>query len=129
MYIARRIHARYPIELDTQIWTYDGKSGWHSTEGTHRWTDGEAWFPLPVTGTGLRAVRVSLKNLGPRPVKVEVSGAISTKHVELHSNCEAQVTLGLSPCGGNLRIRSETSRPDPADARTLGVAVKAIEFS
>lgn len=129
VYIARRIDARYPIERDTLILTHEGKSGWHPTEGTHRWTDGDAWFPLPVTGTGLRAVRVSLKNMGPHPVKVEVSGPLSTEHVELRQNYEAQVTLWLSPSGGNLRIRSETFCPDSADTRTLGVAVTALEFS
>jgi SAM-dependent methyltransferase len=126
VYIARLIGGRYPIERDTLISTYKSQSGWHSSEGTHRWTDGDAWFPLPVTGHG--SVRITMANMGPRTVDVEISCPSSAERLKLKPGGEARVPLKVPPLGGNLRIRSGTFRPGPADTRTLGVAVKAIEF-
>jgi 2-polyprenyl-3-methyl-5-hydroxy-6-metoxy-1,4-benzoquinol methylase len=129
VYIGRKFGSRYPIELDTVISTYRGQSGWHSTEGTHRWTDGDAWFPLPITTTGYHQVSVAFSNWGPGPMHVKVSGPLSTELLTLPLRGDARVTLPLSFCGGNLRITSDTFRPESADWRTLGVAVKSIEFS
>jgi SAM-dependent methyltransferase len=127
VYIARQIGSRYPIERDTLISTYKGQSGWHSSEGTHRWTDGDAWFPLPIASHC--TVSITLKNMSPRTVDIELSCPSGAERLKLDSGREARVALKASPFGGNLRIRSGTFRPGSADPRTLGVAVKAIEFA
>jgi SAM-dependent methyltransferase len=126
VYIARKIGSRYPIERDTLISTYKGQSGWHSSEGTHRWTDGDAWFPLPNIGHS--TVAVTVENMSPATLNVEISCPSGAERVKLNSGSKTRVVLKLSPPGGNLRIRSGTFRPKSADTRTLGVAVKAIEF-
>jgi len=128
VYIARRIDSRYPLERNTLISTYSGKSGWHPTEGTHRWTDGDAWFPLPVSATDLCTVTVSLKNMSPRSVEVEITGPLASRELRLSSNEDARLTFNMSPEGRYLRIQSNTFRPDSADSRVLGVAVTSFEF-
>lgn len=125
-YLARKISSRYPIELNTLISTYQGHSGWHPSEGTHRWTDGDAWMPLPILG--FRTASVALQNMGPKTVEVEVSCASDAHSARLKPGEETTMVLKLSPAPGNLRIRSGTFRPGSADPRKLGVAVKAIEF-
>jgi len=129
VYMARPFTSRYPLERDTLISTYDGKSGWHTTEQTHRWTDGDAWFPLPVTATGLHEVSVSLKNMSHRLAQIKVTGPLASEQLQLSSNAEEHLTFSLSPQGGNLRILSNTFRPVSADMRTLGVAVTALDFA
>src|SRR6516225_1046542 len=94
IYIARRITNRYPIERDTVISTYTGQSGWHATEGGHRWTDGDAWMPLPVNGYS--TVSVALHNMSPRPVEVQISCAPDAQKLNLPSGGEARVQLTVS---------------------------------
>jgi hypothetical protein len=126
-YIARKITSRYPIERDTVISTYQGHSGWHRSEGEHRWTDGDAWMPLPILD--FKTASVALQNMGPKTVEVEVSCASDTQRARLSPGEERTMMLKLSHPPGNLRIRSGTFRPNSADPRKLGVAVKAIEFA
>ncbi len=131
VYIARKFDDRYPIDRDTLISSHNGKSGWHSSEGTHRWTKGDAWFPLPATGYDTVGVR--MENAGPKPTDVLISGPCESKQLTLESGKETRVVLTLPASGGDLRIQSGTFVPkdvDPSstDWRTLGVLVKAIEF-
>jgi len=56
--------SRYPIERDKLIRTYDGRSGWYANEGTHRWTNGDAWFPLPslvdwIVGLAFQTIHIN----------------------------------------------------------------------
>ena len=127
VYIARKITSRYPIERDTLISTYKGQSGWHASEHTHRWTDGDAWLPLPATG--FSSVAVTLQNLSPASSHVEVSSPVSSERLSLAPAADARVVVQVPPSGGNLRIRSGTFRPKSADTRILGIAVMAVEFA
>jgi len=126
-YIARKITSRYPIERDTVISTYLGHSGWHASEGIRRWTDGDAWMPLPVLG--FKSASITVQNMGPKPLDLEVSCDSDSHRARLNPGEESRKTLALSAAPGNLRIRSGTFRPTSGDTRTLGVAVKAIEFA
>jgi len=127
LYIARKFTSRYPIERDTLISTYTGECGWHSSEGTHRWTGGDARLPLPVVG--YETVTVVLHNLSPKTVRVDLSCSSDAAHLDLASGEEKRIPLKLSSSPGTLRIRSGTFRPTNGDTRTLGVAVKSIEFA
>jgi len=130
-YIARPYGTRYPIERDTLIRTYDGRSGWHASEGTHRWTDGDAWFPLP--NRGYRSLDITIADLGNKETDVEISCMDRSVRATLASRREARLRLELPPMGNRLRIRSDTFRPNArftslSDNRVLGVPVKSIEF-
>ncbi len=130
-YIARPYRDRYPIERDTLIRTHDGRSGWHPSEGTHRWTDGDAWFPLSNRNRG--TVKVTLANLGWEVTDVNLSCLSESAKFKLESGQETTVILILPLGGEYLRIQSGTFRPKTeallsSAERVLGVAVKAIEF-
>jgi len=131
-YVARPYGTRYPIERDTMISTYDGRCGWYTTEGSHRWTNGDAWFPLP--DMGYQSVTVTLANMSGKPVTVNLSCHGRSIDVALNSGADIQAKLNLPETGGYLRIMSGTFRPaaggaGAGDERTLGVAVRSIEFS
>ncbi len=131
-YLARPYHDRYPIERNTLICTHDGRSGWHPSEGTHRWTDGDAWFPLPVRG--FKSAAVTVVNLSGEAMDVALSCSAQSAKINLAPGQEVRLTLKLDPDAKLLRIQSGTFHPklmspSSSDDRTLGVAVKAIEFS
>jgi 2-polyprenyl-3-methyl-5-hydroxy-6-metoxy-1,4-benzoquinol methylase len=131
-YIARPFGARYPIERDTIITLHDGRSGWHASEGAHRWTDGDASFPLPELGHA--RVALTLANLSGKPMRVELSCLERSAEAMLASGEEKQLSLEPPPEGKTLRIRSGTFKPrrsllSSQDNRTLGIAVKEIAFS
>lgn len=130
-YIARPYGSRYPIERDTLISTHDGRSGWHSSEGTHRWTNGDAWFPLP--NMGYPSVDITIANLRGKGTDVNVSCLNRSLQTSLSARQEVRLTLELPSQGNYLRIQSDTFRPNAEDRssnddRILGVAVKSIEF-
>ncbi len=131
-YIARPYGRRYPIERDTMIRTYDGRSGWCASEGTHRWTDGDAWFPLP--SMGYRSIDVTIANLGFNETRLRLSCLDRSLQARLSARQEVRLRLELPPLGNRLRIQSDTFRPNArffsssSDDRVLGVAVKSIEF-
>ncbi len=126
-YIARKITSRYPIELDTVISTYRGETGWHRRADEHRYTDGDAWLPLPVIV--FSAVTVTLQNPGPRTLAVEISCASDSQRLKLASKKEGTVSLRLSAAPGSLHIRSDTFGSPYGDGRRMGIAVGAIEFA
>ncbi len=126
-YIARKITSRYPIETNTVISTYSGDSGWHCGEGVRRWTDGDAWMPLPVLG--FKKLTIIMENLAPRTLQVEVSTPSDAHHIRIASEKEGRVELKLSDPPGTLRIKSGTFKPPGDDPRILGIAVKSIEFT
>jgi SAM-dependent methyltransferase len=130
-YIARPYGSRYPIERDTLISTHDGRSGWHSSEGTHRWTNGDAWFPLP--DMQYQSATITIANLSDKVTHLSVSCSNRSLQANLLAGEEVRLTLELPSQGHCLRIQSDTFRPnanDPSskDNRILGVAVKSIEF-
>jgi hypothetical protein len=131
-YVARPFDRRYPIERNTLISLYNGRSGWHSSEGTHRWTDGDAWFPLP--DLGFRKVQMVIANMGPRSTVVHLSCADKSIRHLISSGQELTLTIDIPPRGHYVRISSDKFQPSSAisgsaDTRILGVAVKSIEFS
>ncbi len=132
VYLGRKFTSRYPLDRDTLLMTYKNQSGWHATEGTHRWTDGDAWFPLPATGYG--TARLTVVNSGPQATDVTLSCSSDKQQLHLESGAEAQISVKIRPEGGNLRIQSGTFipsaiHPGSTDTRKLGVMVRAIEFS
>lgn len=130
-YIARPYGRHYPIERNTLIRTHDGRSGWHASEGTHRWTNGDAWFPLP--SLGYRSVDVTIANYGSKETNVNLSCLDRSLLARLSAGQEVRLRLELPPLGSHLRIQSDAFRPSAGfalsgDGRLLGVAVKSIEL-
>lgn len=130
LYIARPYHGAYPIGSNTLIRTHDGRSGWHASEGTHRWTDGDAWFPLPDAGCA--TVSVTVANYGGTQNEVSLSCLHARTVVRLAAGAETRLDLARPQGGVYLRIQSGSFQPSAggasADDRVLGIAVKAIAF-
>jgi SAM-dependent methyltransferase len=125
-YLARPIHKHFPILDDTLIATWKGQCGWHPSEQTHRWTDGDAWLPLPQTG--LHAVQVVCCNMQPSTVRARFSAGSDSTTRDIASRATEVVRLSLQSPAEYLRIESPTFCP-AGDERTLGVAVQAISFN
>ena len=130
-YIGRPFDMTYPIERNTLISLYDGRSGWHPSEGTHRWTDGDAWFPLP--DLGYCKVKMVIENMGPKPTVVHLSCSGNSVRDRISNGQKSTLIIGIPNRGDCIRIRSSTFQPSSTisgstDTRTLGVAVKSIEF-
>ncbi|HTH62770.1 MAG TPA: class I SAM-dependent methyltransferase [Paraburkholderia sp.] len=130
-YIGRPFDTRYPVERNTLIRVYSGDAGWYDSEGTHRWTNGHALFPLPHLGH--RKVKVGLSNLGPGRTCVAISCQDRSSERRIASGETTFMTIDLPDQPGNLHIDSDTFQPSvvsqgSSDTRVLGVAVNSIEF-
>lgn len=130
-YIGRPFAGRYPIERNTLIRFYEEDSGWYDSEVTHRWTNGDALFPVP--DLGYRKVRVGLSNFGPERNTVSISCMGKCTETTVASGETAALMVDIPAEGGRLRIQSDRFQPstvNPAspDTRVLGVAVKSVEF-
>lgn len=105
-----------------------GGSGWHASEGTHRWTSGRAVFPVPA---GVQAVELQLINhLSARDVELRCGEGRTS--MRFKSGQRERITVPAR--GPVLEITAESSRLasffNPiGDSRDLGIAVEAIRLS
>lgn len=126
VYIARPLRGCFPILSRALISTWEGKSGWHTAEATHRWTDGDAWLPLPRAI--VRSARVTVVNFQPTTIEVIVSADQEERRLLMTTGQRSTINIDLPEGASSLLIRSPSFTP-PDDTRKLGVAVEAIEFS
>lgn len=130
-YIGRPFEGKYPLERNTLIRLHDQESGWHDSEGTHRWTTGNALFPLPELGYS--KARIELSNLSPTCMDVTLSCSDAEVERQIASGEAASLTVSVPDSARYLRIASDQFQPSSVnplsqDTRTLGVAVRSIEF-
>ena len=129
-------------------------AGWHPPEGTHRWTNGHAFCPVPAFALG-GTVSVDMANYLHQPSTVTIRCGVNSKEVTLASGQSLVAELALPDSGAPLEIISNASPPpspaparaglrtilrrllrqylvpasSPSDTRLLGIAVKSIDFS
>lgn len=130
-YIGRPFDGKYPLERNTLIQLHDQDSGWHDSEGTHRWTNGNAVFPLP--NLGYSKAQIELSNWGPERMNVALSCSDAKVERQIASGEAMSLTVDVPEGARHLRIASGRFQPSSAnpasqDTRTLGVAVRSIEF-
>ena len=109
-------------------------TGWYPPEGGRMrqwtWTNGEAVLHLEPGPA--RSIQFDLGRPGmTEPVEMTVedeSGAIATLTAR-QAFARQIVDLPSSPAGREIRFRSKTMVPGPADTRTLGVAVSRLRLA
>jgi protein-L-isoaspartate O-methyltransferase len=115
------------------IATYaDEDAGWHAAEGTHRWTNGHAYCPVPAWAHGGSAT-ATLVNYMQTTRNVTLRSNGHSRKVKLRAGGTTKLSIPLSAGPDYLEILSESSLPwkrlfSPRDARRLGIAVREIEF-
>lgn len=124
IYIAKPYYNNFPIKENCQISTWNGKSGWHIPEAEHRWTDGDAWIPLP--NPKRKMVKIMAINHQFKKIKVTLKSGAKTISVEIKSGNEALIELPLDEGADYLNIKSPSFKGK--DGRILGIAIKDIEF-
>lgn len=124
IYLAKPYYNNFPIKENCHISTWDGKSGWHIPEVDHRWTNGDAWFPL--SNPKYKSVEILAINHQSKNLDVTIEAGSEKMIVEIKSGCEALIKLPLDETADYMRIMSPSFKSD--DGRTLGIAIKNIEF-
>jgi hypothetical protein len=133
-YIVRPAGCTIDVGADYLLGTYrDDDGGWHAPEGSHRWTKGHAFCPIPNTITGAVA-SIEMVNFFPfkRSVTVLCGNETSSFSLMPGKECCAKVRV---PQGAHyIEIISETAKPTDvwpgnSDQRSLGVPVQQIRFN
>jgi SAM-dependent methyltransferase len=133
-YVARPRPARIEAGMDFLIAFGGHAAGWDVPEGTHRWTHGDALFPLDDRiRSRPHRVTVTLTNHLPVHREVEISCGRHRASATLAPGSEEVLTVDIDDGAPALRIASNASRvmdviPQSTDSRVLGVAVNAIAF-
>lgn len=109
-------------------------TGWYPPEGGRRrqwaWTNGEAVLFLEPGPP--RVVQFDLGRPGmaePAEVTVEDDGGVLATLTATQPFQQHVLQLPSSPDGREIRFRSRTAVPGPADTRTLGVAVSRLRLA
>jgi SAM-dependent methyltransferase len=107
--------------------------GWHSPEGTYRWTrGGVAKFPVPSRG-GPVDIRINFSNMLRVPKNVVFRSGGITREINVKPGFSDSIVLRGAQAT-TLGIECEGHRPiditsGSQDDRNLGIAVAEIEFS
>lgn len=128
-YIARPIHKNFPIDRNILIKTYSGESGWYQSEGSHIWTNGHAWLPIPQIN--YTSVSIAMQNFSSIKITVRLFTNVSDEVIlNLECNEKKVVNVSLNLGSDYLQIISPNFIPSGSnDTRKLGVAISSIIFN